>query len=68
MKIDQEFTGKVREILEKHFLYFYFFNVDTSLIMYDPHLKLDICIENIALEGTVSQIFLYRPWFVFYKF
>ena len=61
MKIDQEFTGKVREMLEKHFLYFYFLNVDISLIMYDPHLKLYICIENIALEGTVSQICYIGP-------
>ena len=31
--------------------------MDISLIMYDSHLKLYIYIENIALEGTVSQIF-----------
>ena len=59
MKIDQEFLAKVREILGKPFLYFYFFNVDISLIMYDTHLKLYICIKN--LERTVSQIFYIGP-------
>ena len=61
MKIDKEFLEKVREISEKHVLYFYFLNVDISLSMRDPHLKLYMSIKNIALEGTVSQIFYIVP-------
>ena len=61
MKIDKEFPEKVREISEKHVLYFYFLNVDISLIMPDPHFKLYITIKNIALEGTMSQIFYISP-------
>ena len=29
--------------------------MDNSLIIHDPELKLFICIENIVIEGTVSQ-------------
>ena len=29
--------------------------------MHDPELKLPMCIENIALEGTVSQNFDISP-------
>ena len=31
--------------------------MDISLIMHDQHLKLDICVDNIAVEGTESKIF-----------
>ena len=31
--------------------------MDNSLIIHDPELKLSICIENIVIEGTVSQNF-----------
>ena len=34
---------------------FYFLNVDNSLTLHNPELKLSICIENIFAEGTVSQ-------------
>ena len=40
---------------------FYFFNVDNPLIIHDPELKLFICIENIVIEGTVSQKFDIGP-------
>ena len=29
--------------------------------MHDPHLKFYICIKNIAVDGTVSQIFYIGP-------
>ena len=29
--------------------------MDNSLIIHDPELKRFICIENIVIEGTVSQ-------------
>ena len=35
--------------------------MDNSLIMHDPELKLSICIENIVIEGTVSQNFDIGP-------
>ena len=57
MKIDKQLPEIVRKISGKYFLNFYFLNVDISLIMHDPNLKLYICIENITVEGTVSQIF-----------
>ena len=40
---------------------FIFFKVDISLIMHDPYLKLYICIGNIVVEGTVSQILYIGP-------
>ena len=47
---------RARNISEKYLFYFYFLKVYISLGMHGPHLKLYICIENIAFEGTVSQI------------
>ena len=44
-------------ISENEFLNFYFLNVDISVTMHDRNLKLYICIEYIAVEGNVSQIF-----------
>ena len=35
--------------------------MDNSLIIHDPELKLFICIENIVIEGTVSQNFDIAP-------
>ena len=46
----------MKNIYENDFLNFYFFNVDISLPMHDLNLKLYRCIQNIAMEGTVSQI------------
>ena len=43
------------------FFYFYFLNVDNSLIIHDPELKLFICIRKIVLEGTLSQNFDIGP-------
>ena len=57
MKIDITFPEIVRNIYGKELFYFYFLNENISLIKHDPYLKLNICIENIAIEGTVSQIF-----------
>ena len=51
----------MQNVSEKYFLYFYFLNIDISLIMHDLPLKFYICIENIAGEGTVSQIFDVGP-------
>ena len=57
MKIDKQFPSQVQNVSEKYILNIYFLNVNISVIMHDTHLKLYICIENIAVEGTVSQIF-----------
>ena len=35
--------------------------------MHDPHLKSYICIENIAVEGTISQIFYIGPSYFLMK-
>ena len=61
MKIHKQFPGRVQNISQKMFFNFYFLNVDISFIIHDTHLKLYICIENIAVEGTVSQIFYIGP-------
>ena len=47
--------------LKMIFFNFYFLNVDNSLIMHDPDLKLSTCIKNIVIEGTVSQNFDIGP-------
>ena len=57
----------MRKISENDFLNIYFLNVDISLIIHDPSLIFVICIDNIVVEGTVSQIVDIRPGFVFYK-
>ena len=41
----------------KYFFNFYFLNVDISFTMHDLNLELRMCIKNIVVEGTVSQIF-----------
>ena len=48
MKRDKQLSEKIFNC--------YFLNVDISLIMHDPHLNIYICIENISVEGTLSQI------------
>ena len=35
--------------------------MNNSLIIHDPELKLFVCIENIVIEGTVSQNFDIGP-------
>ena len=40
---------------------FSFLNVNNSLIIHDPELKLFTCIENLVIEGTVSQNFDIGP-------
>ena len=54
-------------LFEKYFLKFYFLNVDISFTVHDPNLKLKMCIENIVIEGTVSQIFDRDPGSFFIK-
>ena len=45
------------KVFEEYFSNFYFLNVDISLTIHDPTLKLYMCTENIVREGPVSQIF-----------
>ena len=54
-------------LFEKYFLHFYFLNVDIFFIMHDSNLKLRMCIKNIVVEGTVSQIFDKDPGSFFIK-
>ena len=51
-----------------HFLNFYFLNVDISVTMHDLNPKLYRCIQYIAVEGTVSQIFDIGPSSFFINF
>ena len=67
MKIDNQIHATVRNITENYFLNFYFLNVDISLFMHDLKRKLYICIENIAVKGTVSQNFEIGPGSLFIK-
>ena len=67
MKIDNQFLERVRKVFENDFFDFYFLNVDISLIIHDPSLTFCICINYIAVEGTVSQIFDIGPGSFFIK-
>ena len=49
------------------FFYFYSLNVNISLTMHDANLELRMCIKNIVVEGTVSQIFDRDPGSFFIK-
>ena len=57
----------MRKISENDFLNIYFLNVDVSLIIHDPSLNFFIWIDNIVVEGTVSQIFYIDPGSFFIK-
>ena len=48
------------------FFHFYFFNMDISLNIYTLVIQIYTGALNIPPEGTVSHIFLFRPWFLFY--
>ena len=48
------------------FFHFYFLNMDISLNIYTLVITFYTGVLNIPLEGSVSQIFLFRPWFLFY--
>ena len=64
MEIENCYTKRVTHIFQNDFLKFYFLNVDISLNMHNPNLKLSMCIKNIVIEGTVSQNFDISPdWF-----
>ena len=51
------FLERTRKISENYFLNFYVLKVDISLTMHDLNLKLHICVQDIVMEGTVSQTF-----------
>ena len=57
MEIDNQYPEWVANVFEKYFLNFYFLNVDISFTMHDPNFKLKMCVKNIVVEETVSQIF-----------
>ena len=44
--------------------HFYFLNIDISLDINDVNLKLYMCVNNIHLEGTVSQFSIYGLVFI----
>ena len=67
MKIDNQFHVRVRNISEDYLFNFFFLDVDIFLIKQGPHPRLHTCIENIAVEGTVSQNFDISPGSLFIK-
>ena len=46
----------------------YLLNLDISLTMQDLSLKRHICIQDIAVAGTVSQVFNIAPSSFFMKY
>ena len=60
-KMHNNFPERIWNISENLFLNFYFLNVNISLTMHDLSLKLHISIKNIAMAGTVPQIFNIAP-------
>ena len=67
MKMHNHFLKKMKNIYENEFLNFYFLNVDITVTTHDLNLKLYRCIQYIAVEGTVSQIFDIGPSSFFIK-
>ena len=67
-KMHNNFPERIWNISENLFLNLYFLNVNISLTLHDLSLKLHISIKNIAMEGTVSQIFYIAPSSFFIKF
>ena len=68
VSMHSHFLKRMRNISENNFLNFYFLNVYIFLNMLDLNLTLHKCIQNIAVEGTVSQIFNITPSSCFMKF
>ena len=56
MKMNNQFPERARKISENYFINIYFLNVDISLIIHVSSLNFFIGIDNIVVEGTVSQI------------
>ena len=52
-------------IIKILFYHFYFSNQDISLTIKPPYLKVCNQINNVYLEGTMSQIFYLGPSFYF---
>ena len=50
MKIDNHFPERMSKISGILFFNFHFLDVDISLIMHNPCLKLYKCVEDIAVE------------------
>ena len=62
------FLERIRKISGNYFFNFYFLKIDISLTMHDLNLKLHICVQDIVMEGTVSQIFSKLDSSFFMKF
>ena len=44
-----------------------FLNTGFSFIICNIHIQLWEHLNNVADERSVSQFFLFRPWFIFYE-
>ena len=67
MIIGRKVTKQGGEKLENWLFNFYFLNQNISLNINFPIIKFHIHIENIWMEGTVSQILYLGPSFDFMK-
>ena len=67
MIIGKKVTKREGEKLENRLFNFYFMKLDISLNIHFLIIKFLIRIENIKMEGTVSQIFDLGPSFDFMK-
>ena len=67
MNIGKEVTKGGGQELENWIFNSYFFKWDISLSIHFPNMTFHILIENIYMEGMVSQIFYFRPNFDFMK-
>ena len=61
MKISFSFTEMGHEKGKIQIFHVNFFNKDISIIVADIILKICMLVLHILLEGSVSQIFLFRP-------
>ena len=67
MTSGKEETKQEGQELENLFFNFHYLNWDISLNIHFPNTIFHILIENMYMEGTVSQIFYLRPSFNFMK-
>ena len=55
----------VTEVKNRLFNTYIFFNTDFSFTVHNMHLKLYGYVQNVLVEGSISQNFDLRPSFIF---
>ena len=64
-RFNNDIVCKSRLKLKIGFLYFYFFNTDFSFTVHNIHLTLYGYVQNVLVEGSVSQNFDLGPSLIF---